>query len=125
MKPDTFDTDNLSLALTKEQRTLETTSYDYTVDYLISLIKEGQMILEKPVEPLWKTEKASKLIESLLMNFPISLLYLIEHEKWLVVDGKQRLFTIFNFHQNQYKLTALEIVKEFENLMTYRQKPSA
>jgi hypothetical protein len=111
--------DNLALALKmpKEKRTLETTSYDYTVDYLS--IEEGKIILEMPLETdyLWKTEKASKLIESLMMNFPISLLYLKEQEdeKWLVVDGKQRLFAIFNFHQNQYELTGLEILKEFEN----------
>jgi len=100
-----------------EKRNFKTTSYDYSVDYLISLIEEGKMILEKPSQTLWKSEKASKLLESLLMNFPISLLYLKEQEddKWLVVDGKQRLFAIFNFHQNQYELTGLEILKEFEH----------
>jgi len=105
------------MATGKHKRNLETTSYDYTVDYLVSLIEEGKMILEMPSQTSWKSEKASKFLESLLMNFPISLFYLKEQDdnKWLVVDGKQRLFAIFNFHQNQYKLTGLEILKEFEN----------
>jgi hypothetical protein len=122
MKPDFFDTepeDKLALTLQKKKCTLETTSYDYTVDYLFSLIEDGNIIMEHAfqTDSLWKTEKASKLIESLMMNFPISLFYLKEQEdgKWLVIDGKQRLFAIFNFIQNQYKLTGLEILKEFEN----------
>lgn len=134
MKTDILETEqnNLALALLslpKEERTLETTSYDYTVDYLISLIEEGKIILEMPFETdsLWKTERASKLIESLLMNFPISLHYLTEQEddKWLILDGKQRLFSIFNFYQNQYKLTSLEILKEFESMRFNDLPPQA
>ncbi|OAD22912.1 protein containing DUF262, partial [Candidatus Thiomargarita nelsonii] len=130
MKPDIFDTepDKLTLALTvhKKKGTLETSSYDYTVDYLFSLIEDGNIIMEQ-TDSLWKTEKASKLIESLMMNFPISLFYLKEQEdgKWLVIDGKQRLFAIFNFLQNQYKLTGLEIVKEFENKSFKELPPQA
>lgn len=125
MKPYIFDTeheDKLALTIHKKKCTLETTSYDYTVDYLFSLIEDGNIIIERA--SLWKTEKASKLIESLMINFPISLIYLKEQEdgKWLVIDGKQRLFAIFNFIQNQYKLTGLEILKEFEN-KTFKDLP--
>lgn len=131
MKTELLETEQNNLALTlnllKEKRALETSSYDYTVDYLISLIEEGQIILEMPFETLWKTERASKLIESLLMNFPISLHYLKEQEndKWLIIDGKQRLLSIFNFHQNKYKLTSLEILKEFESMRFNDLPPQA
>jgi hypothetical protein len=107
---------------------LETSSYDYTVDYLINLIEEGKILLEMPeTDALWKTEKASRLIESLLMNFPISLHYFKEQEedKWLIIDGKQRLFSIFNFCQNQYELTSLEILKEFESMRFNDLPPQA
>ena len=133
MKTEILETEQnhlaLALSFPKAERTLETSSYDYTVDYLISLIEEGQIILEMPFETnaLWKTEKASKLIESLLMNFPISLHYLKEQDddKWLIIDGKQRLFSIFNFHQNQYQLTSLEILKEFESMRFNDLPPQA
>ena len=78
-------------------------------------------------ESKWQTEMASKLIESLLMNFPISLHYLkeLKDDKWLIVDGKQRLFSIFNFHQNQYKLISLEILQEFESMRFNDLPPQA
>ncbi|EDN70463.1 conserved hypothetical protein [Beggiatoa sp. PS] len=129
MKTDIMETEPNNLVLPIDKKNLETSSYDYTVDYLINLIEEGKIILEMPVETdsLWKTEKASKLIESLLMNFPISLHYLKEQEddKWLIIDGKQRLFSIFNFCQNQYKLTSLEILKEFESMRFNDLPPQA
>jgi len=43
----------------------------------------------------------------------------------LILDGKQRLFSIFNFHQNQYKLTSLEILKEFESMRFNDLPPQA
>ena len=129
MKTDIMQTQPNHLAQSLNKKNLKTSSYDYTVDYLINRIEEGQIILEMPVETdaLWKTEKASKLIESLLMNFPISLHYFKEQEddKWLIIDGKQRLFSIFNFCQNQYQLTSLEILKEFESMRFNDLPPQA
>jgi len=97
---------------------LETTSYDYTVDGVINLIEEGQIFLEiLPTKALWNTEKASVLIESLLMNFPIPPLYCSENEpgKWSIIDGIQRLSALLNFYRNAYPLSGLTILSEFEN----------
>jgi len=94
---------------------LETTSYDYTVDGVINLIEEGQIFL-LPTNALWNTEKASVLIESLLMNFPIPPLYCSENKpgKWLIIDGIQRLSALLNFYRNAHPLSGLTILSEFE-----------
>jgi hypothetical protein len=124
-------TEHLILALNrpKEERKLETTSYDYTVDYVISLIEEGQIILEIPfqTDALWKTEKASLLIESLLMNFPIPAFYFSEQAdgKWVVIDGTQRLSALFNFYQNTHKLKGMTILREFEDQCFNELPPQA
>jgi hypothetical protein len=112
--------------ISKPQFNLKTSSYDYNIEYIISLIEEKQIVLEIP-NKLWTKEKASKLIESILMNFPIPLLYLKEQQdgKWLIVDGIQRILAIFNFYKNQYELTNLEILTEFESMRFQDLPPQA
>jgi hypothetical protein len=110
----------------KSQFHLNTSSYDYNIEYIINLIEEQQITLEIP-NKLWTKEKASKLIESILMNFPIPLLYLKEQQdgKWLIVDGIQRILAILKFYQNQYELTNLEILTEFESMRFQDLPPQA
>lgn len=112
--------------ISKPQFNLKTSSYDYNIDYILSLIEENKILLEIP-NKLWTKEKASKLIESILMNFPIPLLYLKEQQdgKWLVVDGIQRILAIFYFYKNKYELTNLEILTEFESMRFQDLPPQA
>lgn len=119
---------SLGLDIPKENRNLNTTSYDYSVEFLVSLMKDEnpKIILEVPFQRqfIWKKDKASQLIESIIMNVPIPPLYFAEEEnnKWLVVDGLQRLYSILTFFQNEYGLYHLEIIKELENLK-YKDLP--
>jgi len=112
--------------ISKPQFNLKTSSYDYNIDYIISLIEEKQIILEN-TNKLWTQEKASKLIESILMNFPIPLLYLQEQQdgKWLVVDGVKRILAILNFYKNKYELSNLEILTAFESMRFQDLPPQA
>lgn len=50
-------------------------------------------------DDLWNNEKQSQLIESVLINFPLPAFYFdgTDDNKWLVVDGLQRLSTLRNF----------------------------
>lgn len=68
---------------------------------------------------LWDNSRKSRLIESLLLRFPLPAFYFdIEGEfKWLVVDGLQRLSTLNHFiveTENPLKLEGLEILTELE-----------
>ena len=78
----------------------------------------AKIILEVPFQRnhIWKEDRASQLIESLIMNVPIPPLYFSEEEdgNWLVLDGLQRLSSIKTFFENEYSLKNLEIVKELE-----------
>ena len=102
-----------SLDVPKEKRFLNTTSYDYSVEYLFNLIKKGKIILEVPFQRkhIWKNDKASMLIESIIMNVPIPPLYFAEEDdgSWLVLDGLQRLYSILNYYDNEFALTKVEI----------------
>lgn len=105
----------------KEKRKLTTASYDYSVDYVAQqMIKDSpKIILEVPFQrnQVWKSDRSSQLIESIIMNVPIPPLYFSEEDDgtWLVVDGLQRLLAIKTFYQNEFPLKNLEIVKELED----------
>lgn len=68
---------------------------------------------------LWDNVRKSRLIESLLLRFPLPAFYFdIENEdKWLVVDGLQRLSTLNHFMldtKNPLILEGLEILKDLD-----------
>ncbi|WP_037349009.1 DUF262 domain-containing protein [Sediminibacter sp. Hel_I_10] len=68
-------------------------------------------------DDLWDIEKQSRLIESILIRFPLPAFFFdaSDDNKWLVVDGLQRLSSIRNFcvvkdPKKQLKLTNLEFL---------------
>jgi len=66
---------------------------------------------------LWDAGKQSRLIESILINFPLPAFYFdaTEDNKWLVVDGLQRLSSLRNFIITKTLcLTGMEFLKELE-----------
>lgn len=121
--------DKEHLGVPKEKRYLNTASYDYSVDYLYSLMSgdNPKIVLEVPFQrnQVWKDDRSSQLIESIIMNVPIPPLYFAEEEdgKWLVVDGLQRLTAIKTYFENEYKLKDLEIISELDDLK-YKDLPT-
>ena len=74
---------------------------------------------------LWDTKKMSRLIESILIRFPLPAFYFdaSNDDKWLVVDGLQRLSSLRKFiiekeSNLRLRLRGLEYLKEF-NGKTY------
>ncbi|MCH5152160.1 MAG: DUF262 domain-containing protein [Clostridiales bacterium] len=111
----------------KESRYLNSLSYDYSVQYLYELMKRGKIVLEVPFQRkhIWKNDKASSLLESIIMNVPIPPLYFAEEDdgRWLVLDGLQRLSSIRTFYDNEFSLTKLEVLKEL-NGKKYKDLPT-
>ena len=73
---------------------------DYNITTLISLIERGYMKIPSfQRNYVWKKEMASKFIESIIIGLPIPQLFLFEKERnnFLVIDGQQRLVTIYVF----------------------------
>jgi len=110
------------IEIPKEKRKLNTVSYDYSVEFIVSLMNSDnpKIILEVPFQRrfIWKNDRTSQLIESIIMNVPIPPLYFAEEEdgKWLIVDGLQRLNSIKSFFDNEFNLRKLEIIKELEGI---------
>ncbi len=66
---------------------------------------------------LWTAVQQSRLIESMLIRIPIPVFYFdaTDPDKWLVIDGLQRISTLKNFILDKnLKLTGLEFYSEFE-----------
>src|SRR5260370_14918066 len=66
---------------------------------------------------IWKDEAQSRLIESMLIRIPLPAFYMdaTNDEKWLVVDGLQRLTTLKRFMiDKQLRLSGLEFLKNLE-----------
>lgn len=74
---------------------------------------------------LWDEEKQSRLIESILIKFPLPAFYFdgSDNNKWLVVDGLQRLSSLRNFIiLNKLKLKGLEFLRQL-NGMKFEELP--
>ena len=63
-------------------------------------------------EVVWDDKQKSELIESIIMGIPLPLIYVKEDENgvYIIVDGRQRLTTLFEFMNNKLKLKGLKIL---------------
>ena len=87
------------------------------VELLISRIKHREIDLAPDFQRLrllWQPQRKSRLIESLLLRIPIPVFYVAEdkNENWAVVDGVQRISTIYDFVTGEFVLTDLEYLTE-------------
>lgn len=70
---------------------------------------------------IWDVGRKSRLIESILLRIPLPVFYVAadRNENWRVVDGLQRLTTIFDFmnteSKNSFNLRGLEYLHPYEN----------
>ena len=83
------------------------------VEQLISRINYKEIDLAPDFQRLrgiWNDERKSRLIESLLLRIPIPVFYVAadESEIWSVVDGVQRMSTIYDYVTGAFPLTRLE-----------------
>ena len=116
------------LDLAAGERKLVTQPYDYSVDQLTSHVEKGKILLiDVPYqrEYVWDDAKASRLVESLLLNVPIPVCYFAENEdaSWEVIDGLQRLHSIVRFLKNSFPLRGLSVLTEL-NGRTFADLPS-
>jgi len=72
----------------------------------------------------WNDGKKSRLIESFIINVPLPPIFLYEYDfaKYEVMDGLQRLTTIYDFYGDKFELIELEYWRELEG-KTYSQLP--
>ena len=113
---------------------LFTQPYDLVVEALMEQIGGGTIFLrplsERPSfqrRYVWTNILSSRLIESILLNVPIPPCYLSQNEEFEldVIDGQQRLFSIYRFMDNQFALTGLEVLTELNRLRFHQLSPKA
>lgn len=112
-------------------RRLITQPYDLAVSDLVNQIENERLHL-RPVyqrKYVWDNKKASKLVESLLINVPIPVCYLAEEADGTrsVIDGQQRLRSLYRYLENQFPLSSLEVLpdinrKRFHQLTGRQQR---
>lgn len=115
-----------------KDRKVVTQPYDLSVTSVVSQINNGEIFL-RPLNDrpnfqrkyVWNDKLASRLVESILLNVPIPPVYLSQNEEYEldVIDGQQRLYSLYRFEDNQFALTGLEALKEF-NGSRFHQLPS-
>lgn len=112
------------------ERTIHTQSADPEIDALYGKHKNGKLIVQPDFqrEFVWDLKKASKLIESALLQIPIPTVYIsVENDnREYVIDGQQRLTSFFSFLDGKlpdgrdFKLSGLKVFKEL-NGKTYAE----
>lgn len=65
---------------------------------------------------VWNGKEKSRLIESIIIKIPLPLFYIDsrDEDKWIVIDGLQRLTTIFDFMDDKFKLTNMEYLTDLK-----------
>ena len=95
---------------------------DWTVETILQQIDKGNIELNPNFQrrEAWRVIHKSQYIESLLLNVPVPQIVLAERRdkrgKFIVIDGKQRLLTLRQFHADAtdetykpFRLTGLSI----------------
>ena len=91
------------------------------IEQLVTRIQYKEIDLTPDFQRLrgiWNSERKSRLIESLLLRIPIPVFYVAaqENDDWSVVDGLQRMSTIFDFINGEFGLEKLQYLTYFEKL---------
>jgi len=102
-------------------------SRDWTIETIISQIESNNIDLNPAFQRrnVWENDKRSKLIESLIVGYPVPEVVLAEipgrKKQYVVIDGKQRLLAVHGFFkpENEYwkgkaELKGLTIRKDLE-----------
>ena len=100
------------------ERKLYTQPYDLNVRSLMGEINADALHLRPRFQRqyVWPNRLASLLIESILLNIPIPPCYFAQNHDFelSVIDGQQRIYSIYRFLRNQFALTGLEVLSELK-----------
>jgi uncharacterized protein with ParB-like and HNH nuclease domain len=84
-----------------ERNSLRTDKIDLSYGELASMYESDELKITPEYQRLfrWEADKQASFIESLLLGFPIPAIFVAEGENgvWELVDGLQRVSTVFEF----------------------------
>ena len=112
---ETLDGENLNI-VSLDNRKVIIQSFDLVVDSLIQQLGKNEITLDPTFQRrlVWAPKVASRLIESIILNVPIPPCYLSQNSDYQidVIDGQQRLSSIYRYMSNEFKLSGLNIIHE-------------
>lgn len=92
---------SLEIELEKAQRQVRTDSISMSIGELASMYESKELTINPVFQRLfrWEQHQKSKLVESILLGIPIPPIFLFETKvgSWELIDGLQRISTIFEF----------------------------
>jgi hypothetical protein len=123
---DSFDTSSDGgedgLDIDPNQRKIIWQAKDFSIREFLSMKQDGELELQPEYQRNYvaSVQIASRLIESILMDVPIPVIYLAEERngKFSVIDGQQRLTSFISFVEGllpngeEFKLSGLKVLSE-------------
>ncbi|PSV29651.1 DUF262 domain-containing protein [Photobacterium sp. GB-72] len=122
--------DTLELIDTQLRESQTSIAYDtkeYVVEVMVNRFeKEFFFIPEYQREFVWDKAKQSKFIESVIMGLPIPFLFGVQNSdgRTEILDGAQRINTLYDFCNNKLTLTKLERLDLINNF-TFDMLPTS
>lgn len=114
--------DDEDMPLEMEARSIFTEKKDREVEALHGKFVKGRLILQPDFQRkfVWDKGKASRLIESAILDIPLPVVYLSEETdgKEYVIDGQQRLTAFFSFIDDKFpdgsnfRLSGLKVLSD-------------
>lgn len=114
--------------ISEKRNTLKTDRLDMSFGELMSLYEDNDLFITPEYQRAfrWTLFQQTRFIESVLLGIPIPPIFVAEdaESRWEVVDGLQRISTIFAFFgllknsesKNKFTLTKGEMVEQLEGL---------
>jgi hypothetical protein len=107
------------LQIPPERRILRTEQYDFSVSTILGMMAKDEVVIpEFQRRYVWSDRQASRLIESLIIQCPIPVIYLNQEkdETFSVIDGNQRLKSLHRFVGDEFALSGLTSYPELTGL---------
>lgn len=96
--------ERLLLDIENSRNTLQTDKLDMSFGEIMSMYERGEIIINPDFQRLyrWSDYQKTRFIESVIIGIPIPPVFVAEDDsgRWELVDGLQRLSTIFSFFGN-------------------------
>ena len=98
--------ETLELSSSGDDRKIIWQAKDWSIREFKAMVEEGDLVLQPDYQRNYVMDatKASRLIESILMDVPIPVVYLAEEadSTYSVIDGQQRLTSFISFMQGHF-----------------------
>jgi uncharacterized protein with ParB-like and HNH nuclease domain len=118
----------LESKLEETRNSLSTDRLDMSFGEIMSMYEREEIIIDPDFQRLfrWDTYQKTRFVESILIGIPVPPIFVAEDElgRWELVDGLQRISTIFSFFgilrslpdKNNWIMTKGDIASDLENL---------